>query len=157
MTTEQGRIAALLQDRRACDAAAALARARALRGGGPCVKGVCSGDSGPTSVPSERARLTQKTSACAVNAYTSPYSCVPESVRVERDRINAEDCFAALGPIPRVFPAPCPVLEYPRYTVDENGQRTYQPLGGNLSGLEPILQAKNCPLPNKPWNPVLPG
>ena len=157
MTTDQGRIATLLQDRRACDAAVALARARALRGGGPCVKGACSGDGGPTSVPQESVRLNQKAAGCAITAYTSPYSCVPESVRVERDRIKAEDCFAALGPLPRVFPAPCPVVEVSRYTVDENGNRVYYPLGGNISGLEPALQGLNCPLPNKPWNPVLPG
>lgn len=159
MGSEQGRISALLQESRACGAATALARARALQGaGGPCRGGPCApGSAAGTDVPQESTRLNQRSAACARLAYISPYSCVPESIRLQRQQQEVQDVYAALGPYPRVFPAPCPPIEYTRYTLDENGNPVYYELGANTSGLEPVLQGKVCPLPNKPWNPVLPG
>ncbi len=157
MTSEGGRISRLMSDSRACAAATALARARAIYGGGPCGSTPCNtsstrgGEVGP-----ESKALTDRTRACV--GYTSPYSCVPESIRLQRVQIETVDCYTAAGPYPKVFPAACPATRYSPYVYDGEGNIIgYQPLGPNTAGLEPILQGTLCPLPNKPYNPVLPG
>lgn len=159
MGSESGRISRLLSDSRACASTAALAKARALYSESSCrgckkrEESASSGQVGPESVA-----LADKARRCATLAYTSPFSCVPESVRVQREQIRVKDCYAAGGPYQPVFPAPCPPTRYSPYVYDGDGNVIgFQPLGPNKAGLEPIPQLRVCPLPNKPYNPVLPG
>jgi hypothetical protein len=155
MSSEGARLSGLLSDVRACMAATALARARAAGGGScaTCPPAVPASTAGP-----ESALLAEKATRCVGIGYTSPYVCVPESVRVQRTQIEAVDCHAAAGPYPKVFPAACPPTRYSLLEYDGAGNVIgYQPMGTNTPGLEPIKQMVVCPLPNKPYNPVLPG
>jgi hypothetical protein len=152
-TTESGRIAALQSATRRCDAAAALARANRLRPSQPC----CQPQQSVLGlqVQSEGARLTGQTATCGLTAYTSPFECVPESIRIARQAREVQDCFTP----PTVRPEPCPPYIYNPQVFNAAGEVVSQQpaLGGNISGQLPFLQGRNCPLPNKPDNPVLPG
>lgn len=152
-TLESGRIAALQNASRRCDAAAALARANRLRPSQPCCVPQQS-VLGP-QVQSEGSRLTGRVQTCGMMAYTSPFECVPESIRTARLAREVQDCFVP----PTVRPEACPPYIYNPQVFNSAGEVTStQPvLGGNISGQLPFLQGKNCPLPNKPDNPVLPG
>jgi hypothetical protein len=160
MGSESGRMSRLLADSRACMANVALAKARALYGGGPCSSSSCSpqpAQPGP-EVPQSSSLLNQRAANCLKNGYVSPFVCVPESIRTATTSRNAIDCYVKNGPYERVFPAPCPPIVFDPYYYDEKGERAgTHALGTNISGREPILQGKVCPLPNKPYNPVLPG
>jgi hypothetical protein len=158
MSSEGARLSGLMSDARACMAATALARARAIYGGGPCAScGPATAAAGPQVGP-ESTALADKAARCVSVGYTSPYVCVPESVRVQRTQIEAVDCHAAAGPYPKVFPVACPPTRYSLLEYDGSGNVIgYQPMGPNTPGLEPIKQGITCPLPNKPYNPVLPG
>jgi hypothetical protein len=145
MATEGARIAAVIRENKSCRAAEALAKARALYGNGAHCKGGCEpqviqlgGDA--REVPQESSRLDAKMATCSRIGYISPFECVPESIRIARVERQTQEEYARLGPYVRVFPAPCPP-----------DPEWYKNAG------EPILQGRNCPLPNKPYNPVLPG
>jgi hypothetical protein len=164
MSSEGGRIAQVLMNSRACMANVALAKARALYGsggggGGSCSSG-CSQQSqeqGP-EVPQSSTLLNNQVQKCLKSGYISPYTCVPESIRTQQASRTAVECYVANGPYERVFPAPCPPIVFDPYYYDASGNRVgLHSLGTNTSGQEPILQGKVCPLPNKPYNPVLPG
>lgn len=143
MNTEGGRVSNLLSRTRNCMAAEALAKARALKGGscGSCTL-IDSTINKP--VPSSSAAL-EANQNCFL--YQSPESGVPESVRLARTEQRTLDLARAPGdPLTRFsqFRRPfiqiCPPIPVWYYTAGE-----------------PKPQLKNCPLPNKPDNPVLPG
>jgi hypothetical protein len=166
MGSESNRISRLMADTRACLSATALAKARATYGSGPCATASCKGSTATATatatlgadVGTSSDLLEDKMRSCGRIGYISPYSCVPESIRLQREQIRVADCYAAAGPYPKVFPSPCPPTRYSPYIHDGGGNIIgFQPLGPNKAGLDPILQMKNCPLPNKPYNPVLPG
>lgn len=152
--SEQGRIQGLLDQARRCCAAEALAKARAAsaRVGKPCAQ-TC----GPVSpqnsangppVPLESDALARKLVACYGNQTPIIPGCGTESQRISKliqdtldksvDPFNPETRFSEYRR--PYFPPACPPipLEF---------------LNGNV----PKLQMRNCPLPNKPDNPVLPG
>jgi hypothetical protein len=84
------------------------------------------------------------------NCYSSIQTvegCVPESIKLQRLQQrtldfsrNPLDPTRRFSAYERNFPEPCPALP-----------ASYARAG------EPVLQGKNCALPNKPDNPVLPG
>lgn len=147
--TEGGRIARIQEGARAQMREQALAKARALRGG----PGTCGG----VRCPSAAERIQPNVpvpSAVLINTVKNCYSrvsregCVPSSVRTARiqldileketDPFNPDTRFANLiqrGVIPVVC-APIP----------------QEALNANI----PKQNLRNCPLPNKPDNPVLP-
>jgi hypothetical protein len=140
MNTEGGRVANLLSNTRCCMAAEALAKARSLRGCGPC-KLPDSTVNKP--VPTESALLASQN--CFF--YQGPESGVPESVRIARAAqrtidlsFDPTDPLARFSQFRRPFIQICPPIPQWYFTAGE-----------------PVLQGKNCPLPNKPDNPVLPG
>ena len=144
MNTEGGRIALVLANSKACMAEEALAKARALgnRGCGSCTL-IDSTVTNP--VPRESDVLAAKVSNCFL--YQSPESGVPESVRLARMEQRTldlsrdpNDPLARFSQFRRPFIEICPPIPQWYYTAGE-----------------PILQGKNCALPNKPDNPVLPG
>lgn len=144
MNTEGGRIALVLANSKACMAEEALAKARALgnRGCGSCTL-IDSTITNP--VPRESDVLAAKVSNCFL--YQSPESGVPESVRLARMEQRTldlsrdpNDPLARFSQFRRPFIEICPPIPQWYYTAGE-----------------PILQGKNCALPNKPDNPVLPG
>lgn len=158
MNTEGGRIASVLASAQACAAAEALARARALRvGASPCAGGPCGGGtpSATAQVPSESSILDRRVTRLLSCGVQTIEGCVPESVRIARQ--NA--CVLDAGTPPnRFIPPPCPPAVYNTVVVDSAGQVIGIPsLGPNQSGNPAVLQGRNCPLPNKPDNPVLPG
>jgi hypothetical protein len=144
--TEGGRISNLLSRTRECMAAQALAKARAYASGKSCLTlcTVTRDASGNTPIPSMLLNSQVKSSCYQ---YKNPNKCIPESIRIAEiqqrtllnsaDPLNPETRFAEYA---RNFPAPCPP----------------NPAWYATAG-EPKLQLKNCPLPNKPDNPVLPG
>jgi hypothetical protein len=144
--TEGGRIANILSNSRNCMAAEALAKARAFSSGKAC-GALCTvtRDAAPVA-PLPSMLLNSQINNC-YNKYQSLEGCVPESIRIARldkktidkstDPTNPETRFSDYV---RFFPAPCPPI--PEF---------YKTAG------EPKKQLKNCPLPNKPENPVLPG
>lgn len=143
MNTERGRVSNLLSQTRNCMAAEALAKAQALgrRGCGSCTL-IDSTINKPVQTPSAMIQVKQK---CFL--YQSPESGVPESVRLarleQRTLDLAEDPSspdARFSEFRRPFIQVCPTIPAWYYTAGE-----------------PKLQGKNCPLPNKPDNPVLPG
>lgn len=141
MNTESGRVANLLSKSRCCMAAEALAKARSLKGCGPC-KLPDSTINKP--VPSESSVLASKT-GCFF--YQGPESGVPESVRIARTAqrtldlsLDPNDPLARFSQFRRPFIQICPPIPQSYFRAGE-----------------PVLQGKNCALPNKPDNPVLPG
>ena len=153
MNTEGGRISRLEEEARCCNAAQALARARAfVAAREACCRSGRSGSGGSPAqkelVPPPSVYLDQKAAACAATAYTSPYVCVPSSVRTASLQECAVQAFVdPLNPEQRFseyrrpyFPPPCPPI--PQEALNAN---------------VPKNQMKSCPLPNKPYNPVLPG
>lgn len=143
MGTEGGRISNLLSESRCCVASSALAKARAFRP--VCVP--CSKSDILKPAPSLPSMLLATTVASCYSSNLQFGECVPESIRIARvqqktidastDPLDASKRFSAYE---RFFPAPCPAI--PNW---------YATAG------QPILQGKNCALPNKPDNPVLPG
>jgi hypothetical protein len=157
MNTEGGRIATVLAAARECAATEALARARALRvGASPCAGRPC-GATPPESaqVLSESSVLDRRVARLLSCGVQTIDGCVSESVRIARH--NA--CVLDAGTPPnRFIPPPCPPAVYNTVVVDATGQVIGLPaLGPNQSGNPAVLQGRNCPLPNKPDNPVLPG
>jgi hypothetical protein len=144
MNTEGGRIANLMANSKACMAAEALAKARALSNkscGGSCTL-IDSTINKP--VPSASVILNA-TASCYI--YQSPESGVPESVRIARMQQRTLDLsrdptdpLSRFSAYRRPFIEVCPPIPQWYYTAGE-----------------PVLQGKNCALPNKPDNPVLPG
>lgn len=138
MNTEGGRIANILSNSRSSMAAEALAKARSLN-----KKGCGCGPSPPATVQRESALLASQN--CFF--YQGPESGVPESVRIARMSqrtidlsFDPTDPVARFSQFRRPFIEICPPIPEWYYTAGE-----------------PILQGKNCALPNKPDNPVLPG
>jgi len=143
MNTDQGRIANIVSNSRSCMAAEALAKARALgnRGCGSCTTVTVNKPVNPSGIN------LQTTVANCFYKYQSPEACVPESVRVARMQqrtldlsIDPNNPLARFSRFRRPFIPICPPIPAWYYTAGE-----------------PVLQGKNCPLPNKPDNPVLPG
>ena len=141
---ESGRIANILSKAKCSMAAEALAKAQFLSRKG------CRACSVPDStinkpVPVPSSVLSQKVADCYL--YMSPESGVPESVRIARLQqrthdlsIDPTDPLARFSEFRRPFIQICPPIPVWYYTAGE-----------------PVLQGKNCALPNKPDNPVLPG
>jgi hypothetical protein len=139
--TERGRVARLLQATEAEARTNAVAKAR-LFYTPPCCGGKRSESS---TVPSESVLLTNRLLQCKP---LIRQGCVSESVRIAQvqqctlDRainpLNPETRFSEFrGPF---VPTVCPPV--PQEFLNAN---------------VPKSQLKNCPLPNKPDNPVLPG
>ena len=144
MNTEGGRIANLITSTRQCMAAEALAKARALGSGKAC--GALCGLPVGANVPLPSMVLDATVKIC-YSRYQTLEGCVPESVRIAaiqqrtlEESVNPLDPAARFSEFVRNFPAPCP--PDPAWYANAG---------------EPVLQLKNCPLPNKPDNPVLPG
>jgi len=145
MNTEGGRIANLLTASRACMVAESLAKARAFASG----KAYCGLKQAPVLQPAAAypSMLLTKTVDNCYSSTQTVEGCVPESIRIGRvqqktldlstDPLDPTTRFSAYA---RNFPAPCPPIP-----------ASYARAG------EPVLQGKNCALPNKPGNPVLPG
>jgi hypothetical protein len=153
--TEGGRISRLVRAAATCDAAQALAKARAARGGGSCVS--CKGGRRSLAAEpiTESALLEKRMRAAVECGIPASEGCVTSSLRTTR--VGA--CVIANGtPFNRFIPPPCPPAIYRTVVVDEAGNVTGIPaLGPNISGNPAVLQGRVCPLPNKPDNPVLPG
>lgn len=147
MSSEGSRMANLLASSKQCMAAEALAKARAFGSGKACgaLCGVPQRNQAPA--PPIPSMLLSATVTDCYSSYQTLEGCVPESVRLARmlqktidnsaDPFNPDTRFAAYA---RNFPVPCPP----------------DPAWYKNAG-EPIMQGKNCPLPNSPFNPVLPG
>ncbi|NBV77017.1 hypothetical protein EBR66_02570 [bacterium] len=142
--TEGGRIANLLTNTRACMAAEALAKARALGSGKAC-GALCGVSQAGPQVPVPSMLLNATVKNC-FNTYQSLEGCVPESIRIARLQqrtldmsIDATNPGARFSEYARNFPAPCPPI--PALYINAG---------------QPILQGSSCGLPNKPGNPVLP-
>ena len=143
MGTEGGRISNLLSESRCCVASSALAKARAFRPA--CVP--CSKSGILKPAPSLPSMLLTTTVASCYSSNLQFGECVPESIRIARvqqktidESTNPSDPSKRFSAYERFFPEPCdPIPSW------------YATAG------EPILQGKNCALPNKPDNPVLPG
>jgi len=145
MNTEGGRVSNLLTTTRQCAAAEALAKARAFGKGCGSLCGVQ-----PTANKPQTQLPSMLLSATVTNCYSGFQSIeggVPESIRIARMQqrttdlaTNPNDPTARFSAYARVFPAPCPPL--PAWYTNAG---------------DPVLQGKNCALPNKPDNPVLPG
>jgi hypothetical protein len=143
--TESGRISNLLSATRQCAAAEALAKARAL---GKGCGALC--DAQPTVRRPQTQIPSMLLSATVTNCYSDYQTlegCVPESIRIARLQqrnldlsIDSANVATRFSQYARFFPEPCPAIP-----------ASYARAG------EPVLQGKNCPLPNKPDNPVLPG
>jgi hypothetical protein len=144
-------MAELLASSRQCMAAEALRKARAQAGmaaGVPC-SGIGKLSILPPQIPSEGQLLqTQMEAAQLCRTWVPPSpGCVPESVRIAGlqqscvlKSTSAAGADTRFSEFVRNVPVPCPP----------------PPAWWARAG-EPVLQGKNCPLPNKPDNPVLPG
>ena len=144
MDTEGGRIANVLASARACMAATALAKARSLRGS-PCST-VCAPKDSTINKPVPQSSVALN-SAVGCYFHQGPESGVPESVRIARTQQRTldlsrdpNDPLSRFSAYRRPFIQVCPPIPQSYYRAGE-----------------PVLQGKNCPLPNKPGNPVLPG
>lgn len=139
---ESGRVSNLLSNTRACATKDALARAR-TRSGYICRSSCDTAVNTPVSTSGDYLL----SSACK-NGYNGPAGAVPESIRIARVEQGAADC--GYGGIngalptyqnPRIRPIQiCPPIPQWYYTAGE-----------------PKPQLIRCGLPNKPYNPVLPG
>jgi hypothetical protein len=144
MDTEGGRIANVVASAKACMAAQALAKARAFRGG-PCGKICALPDSTINKPVPQSSVLVDAAAGCYL--HQGPETGVPESVRIARTQQRTLDLSrdptdpsARFSAYRRPFIQICPPIPQWYYTAGE-----------------PVLQGKNCALPNKPDNPVLPG
>ena len=142
MNTESGRIATLLATSKCRMAEQALAKARA-RSQRACVSCKVT-DSMNKSVPQSSVVLN---AAASCYTYQSAENGVPESVRIARTQqrtidlsLNPNDPLSRFSQYRRPFVPICPPIPQWYYTAGE-----------------PVLQGKNCALPNNPDNPVLPG
>jgi hypothetical protein len=169
MSTEGARMARLLADARCCDAAQALARARRLGGqkgacvpGGPCRVDLIGGNVLQPDVPVPSALLAKKMDACAETAYLSPFSTVPESIRIQTTDALCQDEYRRLNPnreFIKVLPPVCPPVVYNTTTyVDSAGNVAGRPaLGTNINANPAIPQMQVCQPPNRIGQPILPG
>lgn len=149
-SSEGTRIAQILASSRKSMAAEALSKAKAFSSGNACKNGSCGVPQLPTlAIPPPPASILLSATVAQCNNYNDPRwgVCVPESVRIARvqqrtldESTNQYDPDARFSMYVRKFIAPCPP----------------DPAWYKNAG-DPILQGKNCPLPNKPDNPVLPG
>ena len=145
--TEGGRIARVLEKSQALMRAQALAKAQAYRGGPGSCGNICysAAERATPQVPVPSAVLA----ATVTNCYSrySKEGCVPSSVQTARtqlrileqsiDPFNRETRFSEFrGPF---IPPVCPPIPQ-------------EALNANI----PKQNMRNCPLPNKPDNPVLP-
>jgi hypothetical protein len=148
--TEGGRIARIQEASRAQMREQALAKARALRGGpGTCggVRCASAAERIQPNVPVPSAVLINTVKACYSGV--SREGCVPSSVRTariqldilekERDPFNPITRFSDLTINRPVIATVCPPIPL-------------EALNANI----PKQNMRNCPLPNKPDNPVLP-
>jgi len=130
--------------RAVASSAEALAKAKAFSSGNACKNGSCGVPQLPTlAIPPPPASILLSATVAQCNNYNDPRwgVCVPESVRIARvqqrtldESTNQYDPDARFSMYVRKFIAPCPP----------------DPAWYKNAG-------KNCPLPNKPDNPVLPG
>ena len=143
MNTEGGRMANLMASSKSCMAAQALAKARALgqKGCDSCTL-IDSTINKPVTLPSVALEA-----AAGCYMYQSPNAGVPESVRISQIQQRTidlsrdpNDPSSRFSQYRRPFIQICPPIPQWYYTAGE-----------------PVLQGKNCALPNKPDNPVLPG
>jgi hypothetical protein len=149
-SSEGSRIANLLESSRACMAAEALAKARAFSSGKACAGGSCKVPQLSTLAPAPPPPSILLSANQGCYTYNDPArwgTPVPESVRIANiqqrtidESTNPYDPDARFSAYARKFLTPCPP----------------DPAWYKNAG-EPILQGKNCPLPNNPQNPVLPG
>jgi hypothetical protein len=144
MDTEGGRVARVLANARSCMAATALAKARAMRGS-PCGNSCALPDSTINKPVPQSSVALDRAASCYF--YESQETGVPESVRIARTQQRTLDLsrdptdpFSRFSAYRRPFIQICPPIPQSYYRAGE-----------------PVLQGKNCPLPNKPGNPVLPG
>ena len=136
--TEQGRIARVMRQARACEMDNALTKARAMYGT------QCLASSNPV-VPSESSYLDGVVTPCYT--FKGPDPAVPESVRIARltqmtidqntNPFNTDTRFA--GYRRGFFPVLCPPI--PQAALNANVPK-------NLG--------QTCPLPNKPFNTSYP-
>jgi hypothetical protein len=147
-SSEGTRIAQLLESSRQCMVAQSLAKARAFSSSKACAVACALPPASQATIPSML--LAANTSAC----YTYPQPNdrrwevpVPESVRIANlQQRTIDESTSSTDPDKRFsmyfkkFTEPCPP----------------DPAWYKNAG-EPVLQGKNCPLPNSPLNPVLPG
>jgi len=144
MDTEGGRIANVLASAKACMAAEALAKARAFRGS-PCSQACALPDSTINKPVPQSSVILDAGAGCYL--YQSAETGVPESVRIARIQQRTLDLsrdptdpLSRFSAYRRPFIQICPPIPQSYYRAGE-----------------PVLQGKNCGLPNKPDNPVLPG
>lgn len=151
MNSEGGRVSQLVESAYRCNAQQALLKARRLAAASSCKSCKSEGGSaalpvGQQLVPRPSEVLEAQNARCS-ELYTSPFGCVPSSVRTQQLQICAVDAYTELTPDRRFadyrrpyFPPPCPPI--PQEALNAN---------------VPKMQMTRCPLPNKPDNPVLPG
>lgn len=140
--SEQLRISRVVENAKFCNASVALAKAQALYGNSPCTPGSCYRASN-TQVQSSSQHLSGKAGACIPLV---GFGAVPESTRIARlitknkeaemDPTNPTTRFKEYV---RFFPIQCPA---PDNTITN----------ANLP-----KASTACPLPNGPFNPVLPA
>jgi len=141
--TEGGRIALVLQNAAQCASVVALEKARIFGRSSACASIARTSGS---IVPASSAILARATTCLTT---VSSATCVPESTRIRR--VQAHLLNASIQPLDpdtrfsefnrRPLPPPvCPPI--PQEFLNAN---------------VPKNQMRNCPLPNKPDNPVLPG
>jgi len=139
---ESGRISNLLSNARACATRDALAKAR-MRNGYKCRSSCDTAVNTPVATAGDYLL----SSACK-NGYNGSAGAVPESIRIARVEQSTADC--GYGGVngslpayqnPKIRPIQiCPPIPQWYYTAGE-----------------PKPQLTRCGLPNKPYNPVLPG
>jgi hypothetical protein len=157
---ESARISQLVAQAAACDRQRRLAAARLSRSG-PCVdcSGIHTGSIRRPEPPTPSGLLTIQMGRCV--GYTSPYTTVPGSIYTAQVEQRARDCALRANPneeFERFFPPVCPPIVFDPNVYDASGNVTgTHSLGVNINANPATLQGKNCPLPNKPNNPVLPG
>lgn len=156
MSSESSRLANLISKRRECSIKEVAVKAAAFhnRDCNACVKlDLSGGELGNTinkPVPQSSSKLQTNILKCQNAGFLSVTGAeygVPESVRLARFEqrtldlsTSAFDPDSRFSMYRRPFIPVCPPIP-----------QTY------IRGGEPILQGKNCSLPNKPDNPVLPG
>lgn len=142
MNTEGGRMANLMAKTRCNMAAVALAKAQALSQKGCCKPASDNTLTQPVALPS-----VALNAAAACYTYQSVTSGVPESVRIARTQqetldssVDPANPSARFSQFRRPFIQVCPPIPIWYYRAGE-----------------PVSQGKSCPLPNKPYNLIIPG
>jgi len=155
MANESSRVASLIAKNRECEQSRVLALAakRSQKGCNQCVKldlsGAFIGNTINKPVPSSGSKLQSDTIACTLRGQniSGPVTGLPESARVAQLQqrtldlsTDPNDADARFSSFRRPFIPICPPI--PQFYLHAG---------------EPVLQGKNCALPNKPDNPILPG